>query len=144
MTQNKIPLDRFLPHLLRRITTSLNTDMTRDLKNYGINVSRWRVISVLQSCQGCSIGDLAKKTALTQPGTSQVIDQLAAEDIVSRRPQKQDNRITELTLTPKGHSLFNEIYPIVENHHDHLISDFSDEEKKIIIKLSQRMLANIE
>lgn len=143
MSSPETPLEDFLPYLLRRLTTSINTNMVRDLKPYDINVPKWRVIAVLHFCGGCSVGELAKRTALTQPGTSQVIDKLVGEAIVERKPLEEDSRVMQLNLTTRGQALFDKIYPIVIRHQDHLTKGFSDQEKEIIIKLCQKMLINL-
>lgn len=143
MPLSETPLEDFLPYLLRRLTTLLNADMVKELKLYDINVPRWRVIAVLHYSEGCSVGELAKKTSLTQPGTSQVVDQLVNEKLVERIPKKDDNRIMQLNLTVTGQNLFDEIYPIIIRHQDHLTEGFSIHEKEVFIKLCQRMLMNI-
>lgn len=143
MASSETPLEDFLPYLLRRLTTSLNTNMVRDLKPFDINVPKWRVIAVLHFCGGCNIGELAKRTALTQPGTSQVIEKLVSEAMVERKPQEEDSRVMQLNLSKRGQALFDKIYPIIIRHQDHLTNGFSGQEKESIIKLCQKMLVNI-
>ena len=143
MTENQdTPLLDFIPYLLRRMTTELNTAIVKDLKPYHINLPRWRIIAVLHFCGGVNIGELSQLTSLTQPGTSQVVDKLVAEKIVLRKPRKDDNRIMQLSLTAKGEKLFDDISPIILRHQAHLTSDFSEAEIKTFISMCRRMLVN--
>ena len=144
MTSPNDSLDYFLPYLLRRLTTMLNTDMQKDLKSFNINIPRWRVVAVLHFSGACSLGELTTRTALTQSGTSQVINQLVKEGIVERKVQADDGRILHLSLTKKGQDLFDHIFPIVLRHQDNLTTGFTDQEKKIFTHLCQRMIVNME
>ena len=144
MSSPETPLEDFLPYILRRLTTLLNSNMIQDLKPYDINVSKWRVIAILHFCGECSVGELAQKTALTQPGTSQIIDKLVRDKIVERKALKDDNRIMQLSLTIKGQALFDNIYPIIIQHQDHLTRNFTEKEKETLINLCQKMLSNIK
>lgn len=137
------PLVEFIPYLLRRLTTELNTVIVRDLKPYNINLPRWRTIAVLHFCGGVTVGDLARLTSLTQPGTSQIIDKLVTENIVMRRPKEDDNRIMLISLTSRGNELFNDIFPVILCHQDHLTSDFTPAETELLISMCKRMLINM-
>ncbi len=139
----KTPLLDFLPYLFRRLTTEVNAAIVKDLKPYGINLPRWRIIVVLHFSGGANIGELANLTGLTQPGTSQVIDKLVSEGIVLRQPRTEDNRIMWISLTKKGMALFRDIFPLLVAHEDRLTSGFSAREKQDMIRLCQRMLANV-
>lgn len=144
MTLPNQPLEEYFPYLLRRLTTLLNKDMVKDLKPFNINIPRWRVIAVLRFSEKCSLGELSERTALTQSGTSQVINQLVQEKLVRRKNQALDGRILHLSLTKKGQDLFEEIFPIMLRHQNYLTTDFSDEEKDVFTHLCQRMIANLE
>ncbi|PCJ44421.1 MAG: hypothetical protein COA81_02145 [Alphaproteobacteria bacterium] len=143
-SHRETPLLEFIPYLFRRLTTELNGEIVRDLKPYNINLPRWRIIAVLHFCGGVNIGELASLTSLTQPGTSQIIDKLVTEKLVRRRSKKEDNRIMHIALTAAGERLFQDIFPIILQHQDHLTSDFTPEEKALFISLCQRMLVNIK
>lgn len=138
------PLLDIIPYLFRRLSTELNTVIVKDLKPYKINLPRWRIIAVLHFCGGVNIGELARLTSLTQPGTSQIIDKLVAEEVVERRIRKDDNRIMQISLSVKGEQLFNNIFPIIQHHQNNLTSDFTPTEKNLFISLCRRMVANSE
>lgn len=143
-TEETTPLDDFLPYLFRRLTTTLNTAMIRDLKPFGINVPRWRVIAILHFSGQSSIHQLTRLTALTQPGVSQVVDQLEAEKLITRKPDPDDNRLQQVSLTKAGQDIFESIFPIVIRHQDRLTTGLSDDEKKQAIRLCRKMLSNIQ
>ncbi len=145
MTSHKeSPLIEIIPYLFRRLTTELNAVIVKDLKPYDINLPRWRTIAVLHYSGGVNIGELARLSSLTQPGTSQIIDKLVAENIAIRTPRKEDNRIMKISLTKRGEQLFNDIFPIILQHQNHLTSDFTSEETELFISMCKRMLINIK
>lgn len=138
------PLDDFLPYLFRRLTTLLNTAMIKDLKPFGINVPRWRVIAILHFSGQSSIHQLTRLTALTQPGVSQVVDQLEQEKLVTRKPHPDDNRLQQISLTDTGQDIFESIFPIVMRHQDKLTAGLTEDEKSQAIELCRKMLSNIQ
>ena len=118
--------------------------MTRALKPYGINVPRWRILAVLSTREYCTIAELARLTSLSQPGVSQVVEQLEAESTVSRTVDPSDNRYQKIGLTEKGRDLFDRILPIAMEYQDRLTVGFNQDEKELAITLCRKMLDNIK
>ena len=100
-------LHDFLPYLLNRISNRLNQELLVDLRPLNISVPRWRVLAVLRTGDGRSMGELSAETVIEQSSLSRVIDQMERDRLVERHSSSEDHRIVEVYLTATGRAMFN-------------------------------------
>lgn len=138
-----VPMDDFLPYLLNRITNRLNLNLLEDLRPLRINVPRWRVLAVLHSRDGRSIGELAAYTVMDQSTLSRVVDQMERDGLVERRRGVRDSRVVRVHILKAGHDTFNLILPKALRHLEHALDEFSAEERRLMLRLLHKVLDNI-
>jgi len=109
-------MDAYLPYQLYRVTNRLNLRLQGRLKAIGINLSQWRVLSVLRSYGTLSISGIVEHTLMEQPTVSRVVVQLEQDGMVSRRVSAEDSRMTDITLTRKGAEAFDTIRESAYRH----------------------------
>ncbi len=136
-------LDRFLPYLFNRITNRLNQNLLRDLKPLNVGVPRWRVLAVLTAGDGRNMGELSAYTVIEQSSLSRVIDQMARDGLVKRRPNREDHRIVEVYLTAAGRALFDVIFPLALSHANAAIKGLSNAQMHTLTQLLHQVLDNI-
>lgn len=102
-------MDDYLPYQLYRVTNRLNVRLQGRLKSIGINLSQWRVLSVLRSFGTLSISGIVEHTLMEQPTVSRVVVQLEQDAMVARQTSAGDSRMTDITLTAKGAEAFDSI-----------------------------------
>lgn len=137
-------LDGFIPYQLYRVSNRLNARLLGRLRAIGINASQWRVLSVLKSFGTLSVSRITNHTLMEQPTVSRVINQLALEGLVSRKPSQEDTRITDVTLTAKGNEAFASIFPAARRHEESAMDGFSRAEVALLKSLLARVEANID
>jgi len=137
-------LDGFIPYQLYRVSNRLNARLLGRLRAIGINASQWRVLSVLRSCGTLSVSRITDRTLMEQPTVSRVVNQLEQDGLVSRRPSKEDTRITDVTLTTKGNEAFQSIFPAARRHEESAMDGFSRAEIATLKSLLARIEANID
>lgn len=109
-------MDDYLPYQLYRVTNRLNVRLQGRLKAIGINLSQWRVLSVLRSYGTLSISGIVDHTLMEQPTVSRVVTQLEQDGMVDRRVSQGDSRMTDITLTAKGAEAFDIIRESAYRH----------------------------
>jgi MarR family transcriptional regulator, organic hydroperoxide resistance regulator len=109
-------MDDYLPYQLYRVTNRLNLRLQGRLKAIGINLSQWRVLSVLRSFGTLSISGIVDHTLMEQPTVSRVVVQLEQDGLVGRRVSTGDSRMTDITLTAKGAETFDSIRESAYRH----------------------------
>lgn len=137
-------LDGFIPYQLYRVSNRLNARLLGRLRAIGINASQWRVLSVLRSSGTLSVSRITDRTLMEQPTVSRVVNQLEQDGLVSRRPSKEDTRITDVTLTAKGNEAFQSIFPAARRHEESAMDGFSRAEIATLKSLLARIEANID
>lgn len=109
-------LDDYLPYQLYRATNRLNVRLQGRLRAIGINLSQWRVLSVLRSYGTLTIGRIVETTLMEQPTVSRVVVQLEQDGLVSRNVSDADSRMVDITITLKGAEAFDSIRSSAYRH----------------------------
>ena len=137
-------LRRYVPYQIYRTSNKLNQRIRSRLKKNGVNIARWRVMSVLRAYGELSLGRIVDLTAMEQPTVSRIVSQLEREDLAGRAPSEDDSRVVLVSLTDKGEQAFQNIYPAAERHAEIALKDFSDDEIEQLIGYLRRIQDNIE
>ncbi|MBB5684776.1 MarR family winged helix-turn-helix transcriptional regulator [Sphingobium boeckii] len=137
-------LDDFLPYQLFRVTSMMNLRIQGRLRAIGVNLSQWRVMSVLRSHGRMSLSHIVERTMMEQPTVSRVVAQLEEEGLAGRRTSAADSRIVEVALTDKGAATFNDIVPSAFRHQRAALEGFDQDELTMLRALLRRIEKNIE
>jgi DNA-binding MarR family transcriptional regulator len=68
------------------------------------------LIGHASSGQGTTVGMLAKRLQVSFPTMSGIVDRLYEQELVARREDEEDRRITRITTTEKGQGLLDTLY----------------------------------
>jgi len=137
------PLEDYLPYQLFRIVNRLTLNLKNDLRPAKMTLSRWRILSVLTASDGRSMGELAAYMVIEQPALSRVVDQLVRDDLVTRRPANDDNRVVRVYLTVAGRTKFREIRPLELRHYARAIKGFEPAQLENLNELLSRLWENL-
>ena len=76
------------------------------LEAMGLNLPKWRALSVISRLSGCTMNELAEFTTIDRTTLTRTADQLIDADLVARRGLPGDRRIVRLEMTEKGEGVF--------------------------------------
>lgn len=79
--------------------------MTRRLKDIGLSIAQFDLLSTLTESEGLSQRDLAERLYVTKGNVSGLVDRLVEAGLVDRRAIQGDRRSYALYLTQEGHRL---------------------------------------
>lgn len=79
---------------------------------YGITAPQSFVLFDLLDNEGTSIKDIAARVQLDSSAVTGVVDRLFKEELVKREEDPNDRRSLNITFTPKGRKLAEELFPI--------------------------------
>jgi DNA-binding MarR family transcriptional regulator len=136
-------LESYVPYLFYSITGQHNRNLRKRLKHSGINIARWRVLSVLKDHGKMNISQIVESTIIEQPTVSRIVDQLEREGLAVRESGDKDLRFVQVMLSPAGKQVFDEIYPTALEHQAQALQGFSRQETKILIGFLERIQNNI-
>jgi DNA-binding MarR family transcriptional regulator len=75
---------------------------------YGLPLSHFEPMSVMDRLPGCRVYDIASELGITTGGTSKLVDRIEAHGYCRRLPNPADRRSSLLELTEQGRRLFAE------------------------------------
>ena len=100
-------------------------------------------MTVLRERQPASIGAIAE-AALTKRSTiSRIIDRMIEQGLVTTEPNPEDQRITEVTLTPAGQQTLRKLTPIVGRQFTRAMDGVSNREIAQLLRTLQKISANL-
>lgn len=93
--------------------------------HYGISISRFDVLSVLQrgNRNGLRAGDLSRQLIVSDGNTTQIVSKLVRDGLVLRRTDPKDARAVIFSLSDEGAALFTRM---VISHREWLKEAFGD------------------
>ena len=133
-----------LPYLLTRVTTRTNQLWVRKLREHGLTIGRWQVLSVLYRFDGSRIGTIADLSGGEQPAVSRVIDQMQRDGLVKRRAALDDSRAVEVWITKQGRAVYDELMPHAEEFVQRMVRTLSDDEIKQLQRILERLFGDLQ
>jgi len=137
--EQKESLGRWIWSIHRHINIYLDTKFEK----YGIGSGQVVFLRALQKTDGVSQETLTKMFKVNKATTARAIDKLVKEGYVIRKKDPTDKRAYKIYLTDKGKKIEPEIKKILQQLTITLSSDFSEDEKKSIFVLLEKMSQNI-
>jgi DNA-binding MarR family transcriptional regulator len=132
-----------LPYLMNRVTNRANQMWVKTLREHGLTVGRWQVLSVLCRFDGSRIGTIADLSGGEQPAVSRVIDQMERDGLVDRRPSLQDSRAVEVWITARGRAITNDLLPEAEAFVKRMLRKLSADEIRQLNALLERLFSDL-
>jgi homoprotocatechuate degradation regulator HpaR len=111
------PFDQSLPMALLRAREAVMRGFRRLLREHGLNEQEWRIMRALMEADELEIGELAERVFILKPSATRTIKNLEARGIVGRSRPLSDQRRALISLTAKGHALFDELAPRSEREY---------------------------
>lgn len=92
----------YVLHLLAAIVMFRDAALDVELKSLGLNIGRFRALSILVRCGPCTMTEMSAYSAIDRTTLTRVADHLVAEGLVKRIGAAKDRRRVLLELTPAG------------------------------------------
>lgn len=137
-------LDRHPFYYFSRILALRNRRLNADLRVFGLDTPRWRVLAVLNEQPGCSMQQLAEATAVDRTTLTHTLRLMEGEGLVRREPRATDRRSVSIRPTDAGTALLARILPTVLKHTDLALTGFTVEETETLRALLARMAENLQ
>ncbi|HEY0107239.1 MAG TPA: MarR family winged helix-turn-helix transcriptional regulator [Rhizomicrobium sp.] len=136
----RLDLDRFLPYRLSVLSNRVSGAIARQYSDrFGLTIPEWRVMAVLGSTPGLSAREVAERTAMDKVQVSRAVDSLMRARRVARLADAEDGRILRLTLTPKGHAIYDAVVPVALQLEELLLSALAPAERRALDGLLKKL-----
>ena len=129
-----------------RLSMTLNRTLLQSFRNNDIPLTReqWSILAVLWKQDGCSQQTLANETYRDKPSITRLLDKMEKDNLVLRKADKDDRRLNLIFLTPKGKSLEEKAFEIVNDIEAAVTKGLSAAQVANLKETIKVILSNIE
>ena len=106
--------ERSLVMMLQRAENAVLPEFRAIIGRFGVTGTQWRVMRALWERDGRSVLELARATLVSAPSLVGVVDRLARDGLVERRPCDVDRRRVYVHLTRRGRVLEQRVSPLLD------------------------------
>jgi homoprotocatechuate degradation regulator HpaR len=135
------PFSRSLPMLLLWVREQLMRRFREAMRIHGLSDQQWRIIRALTETEQLEIVELGARCCLHPASLSRILPKLAADGIVSRRPNAEDQRRVIVSLTPRGWRLYQSAIPTSQRIYDEVARDVGPERLEHAYEVLEELVA---
>lgn len=136
-------VDDYLLHLVVAIYQFRDSRMDGALRTLGLNVSRYRVLGVLDRFGASTMTELANFTAMQRTTLTRIADQLVATGLVDRTAEAKDRRQVVLNLTDKGAETYAKALNVVRNLNQRVMDAVPEPDRRVAARVLIQVLESL-
>jgi DNA-binding MarR family transcriptional regulator len=137
-------LERHLFYFFTQILARRQRSLKLELRRFGLDYSRWRVMAVLNEHAGCSMQQLAELTSVDRTTLTHTLRLMEVETLIVRQARASDRRSVAVSLTPHGRKKLKRILPTVFAESERALAGFSAAEVEQLRRQLARMADNLK
>lgn len=122
-----------------RLSNRLIQQAKETVQPYGMNATEFSIVEFLFHKGAQPVQKVAQRALLTSGSTTYVIDCLIRKGLVDRVASKKDKRIYYISLTEKGQTLMEELFPIHEREASRVFQHLTDDELETLQALLKKL-----
>jgi DNA-binding MarR family transcriptional regulator len=112
---------------------------TTTIREGGLTLPQFAVLEILYHKGDLRICDIIERTLSTGGNMTVVVDNLAKDGLIARYPDPDDRRASLLSITEKGITLMEKIFPNHVNNISGIFDILTTEEKQDLILLLKKL-----
>jgi len=141
MAEQRIILNEFMPYQLANLAQRVSGNLSHTYRTrFNLTIPEWRVIACLGERGRTTAKVIGQSSFMDKVKTSRAIKSLNEKGILSKEQDPHDSRSTWLSLSRKGHKLYNDLIPYALEWERGFMGALKSKErqqlKEIVAKLS--------
>ncbi|MEP3276670.1 MAG: MarR family winged helix-turn-helix transcriptional regulator [Stappiaceae bacterium] len=136
-------LTAFAPYLMNRIVHRYNQTAQAAMSERGLTTPKMRVLAALASQGDLTVNELTIFAVAEQSTMSRTLDQMEKADLVTRRTSDRDSRVRQVSITTKGLSVYQSIWPDMLDAESAMLEGLDDKTRAAFVKTLNQILRNI-
>ena len=132
-------LDLKLSRVWRRSMKAVADYIQQDILNHGLTLDTFIILELLYNMGPQSVQKISEKFSIPSGSITYVVDKLEKKELVFRQASPTDRRVSNVVLTERGRTMFDDIFP---KHADVISQTFSfinDDEKRLLIDFLKKI-----
>lgn len=136
------PADYVL-HLLTIISLFRDSTLDSRLRPMGLNVGRYRTMTVLDRFGACTMTDVSSFTGVDRTTLTRVADQLVGAGWAERMSEAKDRRQVLLRLTDEGRQVLADAVKVIVEVNATLLEGVPEEDQRLTARALMRVVDNV-
>lgn len=136
-------LERQIPYLLARAGTRMGLAFSKELRQFDLSLTDWRVCVALHHKAQQRLSELASHTSTEQSTLSRVVDGLLQRGLLLRDRSDEDARALALSLTDAGRELTMRIIPLAQLYERVSLAGLSASQAEALRHMLQKVYENM-
>lgn len=116
------------------VARMLKTYADQRARQFGISRAQWTVLIRLDRCEGLKQSELAEMLDLQPISLTRLLDRLAGNGLIERRPDPNDRRANRLYLTPAARPLIEELSHLGEDMMTTVLEGIDDASREQLLR----------
>ncbi len=127
-------------YLINQTAAKMDRAMTAALKPLGVTIDQFAILMTLTEFEGVTQREIGKRAGLASYTVTRLLDDLAAQKLVVRKPSRESRRSFSIYLTPKGKTLSPKLFKAVADVNQSVLSSLSDSETEQLRKTLTKLV----
>ncbi|WP_334323437.1 MarR family winged helix-turn-helix transcriptional regulator [Gilliamella apicola] len=128
---------------LLSVSNLIDIECSKRLQQFDLSESRLIILVLLQEYQELSLQEIARHLGITKASTTTLISSLVNKQLISKRNDKKDKRITLVSLTSAGTDLLTETLKQHSLWIEKITNNLSDNDVAIFKKVLSQIYENV-
>lgn len=139
-----LDLERYVPAFITFIANKLSNSATAFYQgNFGVNVTEWRIMSLLAIEPGISAARICQVIGFNKGPVSRTLSDMQSRGLITIRVDLNDARTHSISLTGKGRATHDKVIVAALERERKLMSCLSADEQEVLIDLLRRLHNNL-
>ncbi len=136
-----LQLGKFLPYRLSVLSNRISQDIAESYREqFDLSQREWRIMATLGEQPGLAARDVVNFTAMDKVAVSRAVNTMIENKLVERRFADDDKRRSQLTLSPKGQRIYNEIVPLALSYEKAILDKLNKDEVNTLNSLIKKLM----
>lgn len=109
------------------------------LSAYGLSSAQWQILKDIARHGETTLVDVSRRRQIEKSTANKVITYLLELELIESTPGTDDRRRKDLSMSPSGDVLFEEVRTRMANMQKGILEDFDSEEVDTMIKMLRRL-----
>ncbi len=133
-------LNQFFPYLMANLAKRIS-DSCATIYNdeFDLSIPEWRILARLAENERQNSLELARVTFMDKSKVSRAVKQLDDKGLLRKKKDKEDNRVTYLSLSGQGKKLYHRIAPQALAWESRLLGVLDVTEYRDLIRIIQKL-----
>lgn len=135
-----LQLEHYLPYRFNQLADQISSNLTAIFSSeFGVSLSEWRILALLGQQRTMISTNISQRTKMDKAKVSRAVHKLDKEGFLHRERDEQDHRVSHLSLTQSGVTLYNSIIPKALEWEESMVATLSEEERALLHRLMNKL-----